>query len=346
LIWFQFFEIPEKRSRRGGMAEFILGNPLRRLARRHPPLRNLLWWLDFALVWLLVKTSGLLPVDLASRLGYRAGRWIGPRLTSKTALFRQNMHIAFPELSGTELDERVREAWGQAGRILAEYPHLGKILADPHRLEIVVREPFASYTDPGRPCVVVSGHISNWEVVCLAMARLRMPNVSLYTPPTNPFLDRMLADRRRALNCELLPRDNSTRPLIRALKSGRTVGMVMDRRVDGGYPIPFFGRTKSSTLIPARLALKFDCELVPAQVERLADARFRITFHPPVRPRSGAGETERAADMTEQLHGMFEDWIRSNPADWFCSSRLEDKDKSRPAATAPHSERNSESHAA
>jgi KDO2-lipid IV(A) lauroyltransferase len=329
------------------MAEFILGNPLRKIARKYRPLQRLLWRLDFGMVWLLVRSFSLLPVDFASRLGQRVGRWIGPRLKSKTAIFRENMRIAFPELSEAELDARVREAWGRAGRILAEYPHLATILADDQRLDIVIRETVPVYADANQPCVVVSGHISNWEVVCLAMAKLGIPNASLYSPPTNPFLDRMLADSRKPLKCELLARDNSTRPLVRALKSGRTAGMVMDRRVDEGHPIPFFGRDKLSTLIPARLALKFDCALVPAQVERLEDARYRVTFHPPVRPGNpGAGETEQAVDMIEQLHRMFEDWIRQNPEDWFCSNRLWDKDNSPPAANAPRGECKLESYAA
>ncbi|MEZ5573561.1 MAG: hypothetical protein R3E64_16305 [Halioglobus sp.] len=60
------------------MAEFIVGNPLRKLARDHRVVRQMLWRLDFAVVWLLAKVAQLLPVDAASRLGNSMGRWIGP----------------------------------------------------------------------------------------------------------------------------------------------------------------------------------------------------------------------------------------------------------------------------
>ena len=329
------------------MAEFILGNPLRHAARRHPGLRRALWRVDFWLIWLLVKLFALMPADFASRLGQRVGSWIGPRLRRKTAIYRENMRTAFPELGEAALDERVRRAWGRAGRILAEYPHLETILAEDDRLEIVDREASANRVNPSRPCVVVAGHISNWEVVCSAMAKLGMANASLYSPPTNPYLDRMLSEKRRALNCELLPRDNSARLLMRALKQGRTVGMVMDRRVDEGHPISFFGREKLSTLAPARLALKFDCDLVPVQVERLRDARYRVTFHRPVKPGNPRdGETEQAVDMIRQVHLMFEDWIRQNPEDWFCSKRLWDKNTQLPSANPTANDASIESYAA
>ena len=110
---------------------------------------------------------------------------------------------------------------------------------------------------------------------------------------------------------------------MRAMQSGRTAAMVMDRRVDDGEPIRFFGHDKLSTLLPAKLALKFNCALVPVQVERLKDARFRVTFHPPLHPGSTvADENSQAIDLTQQIHAHFEDWIRQNPQDWFCSKRL------------------------
>lgn len=310
------------------MAEFIVGNAMRKLAREHRFLGKLLWRVDFTLIWLLIKFFSIIPVDSASRFGDRVGRWVGPKLKRKTKIYKENLAIAFPELSEAALDQMVRQSWGRVGRILAEYPHLATILEHEDRLVIDIREPIVTYRDPGQPCVVVTAHQSNWEVVCSAMAKLGIPNASLYSPPTNPLLDQMLLDSRRALNCELVPRDNSARPLMNALKHGRTVAMVMDRRVDEGQPVSFFGHDKNSTTMPARLALKFNCDLVPVQVERLQDARYRVTFHPPVK--SHAPDTDQAAqalDMTQQVHDQFAQWIRERPEDWFCSKRLWPKNR-------------------
>lgn len=305
------------------MAEFIVGNSLRKLAREHRFLQRLLWRLDFVVIWLVTQMARLLPIDTASRFGNTVGSWIGPRLQKKSKIFRTNMAIAFPELNAAQLDQLVVSAWGRAGRVMAEYPHLDKILSEEDRLLIDIREAIETYQDPTKPCVIVTAHQSNWEVVCSALAKLGIPNASLYSPPTNPLLDQMLLDSRGALNCELLPAENSARLLMRALKEGRTAAMVMDRRVDDGKPIEFFGHDKLSTIMPARLALKFKCDLVPVQVERLVDAHYRVTFHPPVRPRDNSvDENTQAIDMIQQVHHQFESWIRQQPEDWFCSKRL------------------------
>ena len=314
------------------MAEFIVGNPLRKLARRHEFLRAFLWRLDYLLIWTVFKLSKLMPVDAGSRFGNWFGKKVGPRLKSKSAIFRRNLATAFPELGAETLDQLVTRAWGQAGRVLTEYAHLEHILNDPKRLEIDIREHIETYSDPSRPCVIVTAHLSNWEVVCSAMAKMGIPNTSLYSPPTNPLLDRLLLDSRKALNCQLLPRENAARPLFRAIREGRTAAMVMDRRIEDGSPIRFFGTDKPSTILPAKLALKSGLELVPVQVERIQDAHFRVTFHPPVRPsQPDADENARAVDMIQQVHAQFEDWIRQNPQDWFCSKRIWSKGKIAPS---------------
>ena len=99
------------------MAEFILGNPLRKVARKHRLLQRLLWRLDYGLIWTVVKLARLLPVDTASRYGERIGAWIGPKLRKKSAIFKENMRQAFPELGEDALDQLVRRAWGRSASI-------------------------------------------------------------------------------------------------------------------------------------------------------------------------------------------------------------------------------------
>ncbi len=305
------------------MAEFLIGSPLRKVARKHPVVARALWRLDYWLVKAVVMLCQALPVDTASRLGRLVGATVGPWMRKKSAIVAENLAVAFPEQSPDERRDLIRRMWGQAGRLLAEYPHLAEIGGDPVLIEIDLLGASVRLARAERPGVFVSAHQGNWEVVILAMARLGIESTTLYSPPTNPLLDNMLLESRRALRCDLIPRDNSARAMMRALGKGRAVAMVMDRRVDSGDDIDLFGQPKKTTLLPARLALKYHCHLTPVEVRRLDGARFRIIFHPPVAPRNPeADEDAQAADMLNQVHRYFEQWISANPADWFCSKRL------------------------
>ena len=220
---------------------------------------------------------------------------------------------------------------------MVEFAHLDDICvhqAD-RRLEIVSDGHVPVLQDPDRPAVFVSAHLANWEVCAIAIVRAGVPVTGVYTPLQNPYLDRILMRRRQALGCRLVPRDSSMRTLLRELKAGRSIGMIMDQRVDSGVPIPFFGIDKWTTLVPARLALRHGCDLVPLRTERLGDARFRVTFYEPLKPDDPrADEIEQATQVTRKINRMFEDWIRERPEDWWCSKRRWPKD-AMPASGAP-----------
>jgi KDO2-lipid IV(A) lauroyltransferase len=168
----------------------------------------------------------------------------------------------------------------------------------------------------------VTAHVGNWELPAAAANRQGIPVTAIYAPSRNPFVERMLRRRREALGCRLVSLDDGARPLLRELTDGRSVALVVDTRDDDGVPIPFFGLDKLTTLAPARLALRFGCELIPVRMERLNAARFRLTVHEPVRPDPAlASDKDRAVQMMRDLNRLFEQWIRERPEQWLCIKR-------------------------
>lgn len=309
------------------MARFILGHRLRALGARHGVVARVLYRLDHAFFSLLIWLIRRLPVDRASRFGARIGAALGPRFKKSQAL-DENLRIALPELPPARRLEIARAAWANAGAVFAEYAHL-ETIAQPGggRLEVRVLQELSTLRDRSRPAIFVTAHQANWELAGAAIVNLGVPLTVVYSPPTNPMLDELLNHWRAKLGCEMLARDESMRPMIRALGAGRSLGIVMDRRVDSGKPVALFGRAKPTSLIPARLALRFGYELVPLRVERLQDARFRASFYPAiVPPPAEEDEVARAIRMTAEVHALFEDWIRERPGEWFPSKRLWPKD--------------------
>jgi len=316
------------------VARLLVGNSLRKYFDRWSFVRKSLWMLEAGLLWLFLLIARLLPTDRATAAGRRLFMWLGPRL-DKHRIFKRNLALAFPDKAAAEIDALATEVWGGAGALVVEYAHLDDICvrqAD-MRLEIASQGDVPALRDPTRRSVFVSAHLANWEVCAIAVHRAGIPVTGVYTPLQNPYLDRMLMRRREALGCHLVPRDASMRTLLRELREGRSIGMIMDQRVDSGVPVPFFGIDKLTTLVPARLALRHGCDLVPLRTERLDGARFRVTFYEPLRPDDpSADEIEQATQMTRKINWMFENWIRERPQDWWCSKRRWPKDAVAPRA--------------
>ncbi|MGI9265386.1 MAG: lysophospholipid acyltransferase family protein, partial [Gammaproteobacteria bacterium] len=302
----------------------LIGHSLRKYFDRWAFVRHALWGIEGLVLGSLHLIMSLLPTDFASSLGKRASMWLGPR-QARQRKFKMNFALAFPDKSDEEIERLATAAWGNLGSVFAEYAHLAAICrpGKNERLEVIVKEDFETLRDPSKPAVFVSGHLANWEVLAAAISRLNIPVTATYTPPPNPWLNRMLVRWRRPLGCKLVQRDESVRPFIKELVSGRSIGLALDQRVDSGKLIPFFGIGKYTTLVPARLALRHGCELIPVRSERLDGARFRATFYPPIRPDDESiGDQEKAKQMTRKLNDLMEDWIRARPEDWFCSKRI------------------------
>jgi KDO2-lipid IV(A) lauroyltransferase len=303
------------------MARILIGKNmlLRRLTERQVWLRNLLWRIEAWLFAGFLLLARRLPASTATGLSRGMLSWLGPK-QAKHRHVRRNLELAFPDKPAAEIERLGAGVWGNMGAIFAEYAQLEAICEE--RLESVVAPEIETFRNMGRQAVFVSAHFCNWEILAAAITRLGVPVTAVYTPLQNPWLDRILARQRCHLGCRLIARDESMRPLLRELAAGRSIGLVMDQRVDSGTPIAFFGIDKLTTLIPARLALRRNCELVACMSERLADGRFRVTFFPPVTPEDPqADELVQAEQMSRKVNAYFENWIRARPADWYCTKR-------------------------
>ena len=267
---------------------------------------------------LLFGAFGLLPLDCASALGGALGRRIGPFFgISKRA--RRNIKRAFPELSESEIAGVVAGMWDNLGRVAAEYPHLRRIrVFEPGgRVETRGLDHVDRAVAAGRRMIIFSGHIANWEIAALAAVQYGISVAQIYRAANNPLVDRMIT-RFRGDAGELIPKGAiAARRAIAMLRRGAHLTMLADQKMNDGIPVPFFGRPAMTASALAALALRFDCDVLPARVERLKGARFRLTVFPPLRlPRSGSPHADAAALMA-QVNAALEGWIRDRPEQWF-----------------------------
>jgi Kdo2-lipid IVA lauroyltransferase/acyltransferase len=316
------------------VAALFLNSALRKQIDRVAVLQRSRWRMEAALLFLFWQICARLEPHRASALGQRLLKRIGPHL-GKTALMRRNLRLAFPDLGEAERGEVLREVWGNAGAVLAEFPHFKAICRDDFdgHFETVTEFDIAEYRAKRTQGIFVTAHVGNWELSAAAAGHHGFPITVIYAPSQNPFIERVLRRRREALGCRLVSLEEGARPLMRELNEGRSVGLVVDTRDDDGVPIPFFGLDKLTTLAPARLALRFGCDLIPARVERLGHARFRLIVHQPVRPDPAlASEREQAIQMMAELNRIFEQWIRERPEQWLCMKRAWPKTLERAAS--------------
>lgn len=207
---------------------------------------------------LVLRLLGWLPLRAARRLGRFLGglayRW-APRGAITT---RQNINVAFPELSDAEREQLTRQSYLETWALLFEG---GAIWTwDPDRLESHIEsfngvEAFEQASRSDAPVVVLLPHLGNWELLAQIFGR-RLDIVALYEMPSDEGMDALIKHSRERLGMTLAPMTVSGLRLVRrTLEDNGTVALLPDQ-VPGrrsGMHANFFGLPALTMTLAHRL---------------------------------------------------------------------------------------------
>ncbi|MBF0159442.1 MAG: hypothetical protein HQL58_07940 [Magnetococcales bacterium] len=169
-------------------------------------------------------------------------------------------------------------------------------------------------TNPQQGCVILCGiHLGCWEGGLYWLARQSgRPMAALYRPANNPLSEREFHAIRSGYGVEWVSRHNS-RAVVRVLKRGHLLSSMVDINMrSGGIAVPFLGVPAMSPAGPARLAIQYQCPLVPVVAIRETPGRVMMQIMPPLYPpviRDRAEEDQAIVQMTTALYGEFKPWI-------------------------------------
>lgn len=259
----------------------------------------------------------LIPLDLASALGGWLGRTVGPWL-AVTRRARRNLARAFPEKKEAEIEAIVKAMWDNLGRTSFEFPHLDRLRfagERPH-VEMVGRRYVDLLRDDGRPGIFFSGHLANWEVAALGAIHRGVAIHLVYRAPNNPLIEGLFHHRQPGQGELIRKGASGARRALQLLKAGGHVGMLVDQKMNDGIPVKFFGRAAMTAPALAQFALRYRCPVIPARVERLDGARFRITVHPPLEHPASGDRARDVAAMMADVNLLIEGWVRERPEQW------------------------------
>ncbi len=267
----------------------------------------------------LFALVGLIPRVVASAIGGWIARSIGPRLAI-TRRARRHLARAMPELSAAQQDQVLRDMWDNLGRVAFEYPHIARIrVYEPGSpVEIVGVEHLDAAIALGKPVILFSGHLANWEIGALVVVQRGLHLLQIYRAANNPVVEAMMVDFRKSIGVEAVPKGaKGGRRSATVIKSGGVMGLLVDQKKNDGIPVPFFGRDAWTAPALAKLALRYDAVVIPWRVERLPESTFRLRVLPPLELSHTDDATADVQSAMRQVNALLEDWIRETPGQWF-----------------------------
>ena len=171
--------------------------------------------------------------------------------------------------------------------------------------------------------ILISGHLGNWELNSRLMKYYNIKPIFVYRPMNNPMIN-WLINRTRLINgVELVAKGTSNlKEIIRGIKDGKSLGMLVEQRHDAGISLPFFGHETMTISAPAYMAIKYNLPITMVMARRVYDTHLKSIRS------SGIGfefvsravniePTDSPVSVMKKIHLILEEWITTNKEQWF-----------------------------
>jgi KDO2-lipid IV(A) lauroyltransferase len=276
--------------------------------------------LEYALVWVLVKSVGLLPRPLARAKGISFA-WIVYLLHGKLRrVGMRNLALAVPEKTPRERRKILRGEFTSLGRQIAEVCLFPRYTPE-NVSKIVVYEGFENFERAlarKKGVLFLTAHLGAWELSAFAHSLYGYPLNIVMRPLDNPYIDRLTRAYRTMHGNKAVDKDFA-RGLIAAMRKGETVGVLMDTNMiaSQGVFVDFFGIKACTASGIARVALKTDAAVVPGfTIWDPALKKYRLRFDPAVKLIRTADREADVIANTALFTRIIEDYVRRYPDQW------------------------------
>ena len=259
----------------------------------------------------------------ASSLGSILGKIVGPFFRSKN-ITKQNIRTGLGNLDEKNEKEIINNMWSNIGRTFAEYVFLKDFKFNKtnfDHMKIIGTNYLNEIKRSNKPVIFYSGHFANFELMAMELDKFGIKTAAIYRPLNNFFLNPLMEYLRMKYICPTqIPKGRmGMREIISRIKDGYSIALMMDQRVSEGQKVPFFNKPAFTTTIPAQLALKYDCKLVPIFLERKGSLNFEMTVHEPYKIEKTGNNEEDTKNITLKINQVIEKMIIKNPTQWIWS---------------------------
>jgi KDO2-lipid IV(A) lauroyltransferase len=165
----------------------------------------------------------------------------------------------------------------------------------------------------GKGVIAITGHFGNWERLPTFLARRGIAGMVVARDSDDQEMTEFVNEFRAHGGWGVIPRGNSTRPILQALKSNQLVGILPDQNSSETF-LPFFGHPCGTVLGPGVLAERSGAPVVPLWCVRVGPGRYHVIVEAPLEPTGPSGV--RGEAMARAINLALEGIIRRYPEQW------------------------------
>jgi len=286
--------------------------------RERSTIRNLL---EYVPAWLVLHSLTVMPRGLAVATGELIARVAYYLHRKLRRVAHRNLELAMPDLNQSQREAIAKTVFLNMGRLLAEFSQFPRL--KPENLSrIVIYDGLENYqraASGGRGVLFLTGHFGAWELCAFAHGMFGNRLSFLVRPLDNPLIDAMITRYRTLSGNRVIDKNNSVKPVLRALHQGEPVGFLVDANTlpDQGVFCDFFGISACTTTGLAVFALRTGAPVVPGFLLWDRGVRRHILKFDPEIPLIKTGDfKDDVRANTARFTKVIEDFSRRYPDQW------------------------------
>lgn len=200
-----------------------------------------------------------------------------------------------------------------------EFPHLPRLAEEKYEKIATCRgiEFIEDYKKNKQGALFVSAHLGNWEMMASLISIHGFSVAEIVREFDDPRLNNVIDGIRTAAKIKTIPKDQSANQIVKLLKEGWFVGILIDQSPrENGAPTLFFDKPCWSTIGPAYIYARTKVPVHPVSMTRNNDGTLVLEIFPPLELVNTGNLKEDILKNTQICQNTIENIIRQHPEQW------------------------------
>ncbi|MBL0687492.1 MAG: lipid A biosynthesis acyltransferase [Sulfurospirillum sp.] len=178
---------------------------------------------------------------------------------------------------------------------------------------------YTNVHEAGKGVIFLTAHYGNWELLPLCVGANYGKLWGVGRNLDSKKMNDVLQKNRNQFNVHMLEKTGAIRGLLKALKAGENVGLLVDQNTSEkeGILINFFGKLARHTPSAALIARKTQTPIIPAYITTDDYQNYDITFYEPIITDKTDNSEEDIRKSVQAQADITQKIIEKKPDEWF-----------------------------
>ena len=203
-------------------------------------------------------------------------------------------------------------------KTFVEYLFLNSLKNSNSHITIKNKEILKKLKRTNQPCIFVSGHFANFELMSMELVKEGFDLATIYRPLNNFFINPFMEYLRKNFVCrnQIKKGRSGTRDLINYADKKYSIALMVDQRLGEGEKLPFFNINALTTTLPAQLAFKYNLKIVPIYISRNDSDHFEMEIKDPIVVDNKENNQFNKIQISLEINQAIEKMVSRDPGQW------------------------------